>query len=102
MSSGTSIISAIIANICWTSFISSSSIVKNFGISNDILLADIVMLIVPLEKSLSDEKKTDHNLLHLLLGYLWTLYPQRTGAEIDKRVVTGVEGVSPLSYSHYH
>ena len=56
MFSGTSIISAIIANLCWTSFISSSIILKNVCISNDILLAGIVMLIVPLVKSVPDEE----------------------------------------------
>ena len=57
MCSGTSIISAIIAKLCWTSFISSSVILKNVCTSNDVLLAGIVMLIVPLVKSLPDEQK---------------------------------------------
>ena len=76
MFSGTSIISAIIAKLCWTSFISSSKILKNVCISNDILLAGIVMLIVPLEKSVPDEQKHRNfhpNLFHMLFGQLWTL-----------------------------
>ena len=98
--SGTSIISAIIAKLCWTSFISSSIILINVCISNNILLAGIVMLIVPLEKSVSDEqthRKSSSQSIALAILPLVDSYCQKTGAEIIKRIITGVEGVP-----HYH